>query len=112
MRRFGQNTIFSWLLGAGLLCSLPLPSRLLADDDSSKNNSAAATSAKPTKVDAPAPGLTERERMLLARVELPEKRVAELEAKGSAGAPSVAPPGAAETNGVATGTPGTNSAAV
>jgi hypothetical protein len=112
MRRFGQKKIFSWLVGAGLLFSISLPSRLLADDDSSKNNSAAATSAKPTKVDAPAPGLTERERMLLDRVELLEKRVAELEAKGSAGAPSVAPPGAAETNGVAAGAPGTNTAAV
>jgi hypothetical protein len=112
MRRFGQKKIFSWLVGAGLLFSISLPSRLLADDDSSKNNSAAATSAKPTKMDAPAPGLTERERMLLDRVELLEKRVAELEAKGSAGAPSVAPPGASETNGVAAGAPGTNTAAV
>jgi hypothetical protein len=63
-------------------------------------------------MDAPAPGLTERERMLLDRVEQLEKRVAELEAKGSAGTPPAAPTGPAETNGAAAGTAGTNTAAV
>ena len=112
MRGFGQNEIFSWLIGAGLLFSIAVPSRLLADGDGSKNDPPAPTSAKPTKADSPAPGLTERERMLLDRVELLEKRVAELEAKGSAGAPPVAPTGPAETSGPPTGAPGTNTAAV
>src|ERR1700689_2239158 len=112
MRRFGQNKILSWVVGAGLLFFIAVPSRLFADDDGNKNDPAAPTSAKPTKPDAPAPGLTERERMLLDRVEKLEKRVAELEAKGSAVAPPVAPTGPAETNGAAAGTPGTNTAAV
>jgi hypothetical protein len=112
MRKFGQNKILSWLVGAGLLYSVAIPNRLLADDKGSKNDAAAPTSAKPAKVDAPAPGLTERERMLLDRVEQLEKRVEELEAKGSAGAPSVAPAGPAETNGAAIAAPGTNTAAV
>jgi hypothetical protein len=112
MRRFGQNRIFSWLVGAGLLYSVAVPNRLLADDGDSKNNPPAPTSAKPAKVDAPAPGLTERERMLLDRVEQLEKRVEELETKGSAGAPSVAPAGPAEANGGAAAAPGTNTAAV
>jgi Putative beta-barrel porin-2, OmpL-like. bbp2 len=112
MRRFGQNKILSWVVGAGLLFSIAVPSRLFADDDGNKNDPAAPASGKPTKPDAPAPGLTERERMLLDRVEQLEKRVAELEAKGSAVAPPVAPTGPAETNGAAAGTPGTNTAAV
>ncbi|MGA2428069.1 MAG: outer membrane beta-barrel protein [Candidatus Acidiferrum sp.] len=112
MHRFGRNKIFSWLVGAGLLFSIAVPNRLLADGDGSKNDPAAPTSAKPTKMEAPAPGLTERERMLLDRVEQLEKRVAELEAKGSAGTPPAAPTGPAETNGAAAGTAGTNTAAV
>ena len=112
MRRFGQNKIFSWLVGAGLLYSISVPNRLLADDKGGKNDAAAPTSAKPARVDAPSPGLTERERMLLDRVEQLEKRVEELETKGSAGAPSVAPAGRAETNGAAAGAPVTNTAAV
>src|SRR5271154_6109817 len=112
MRRFAQNKIFSWLVGAGLLYSLAIPNRLLADDKGSKNDAAASSSAKPAKVDAPAPGLTERERMLLDRVEQLEKRVEELESKTSAAAPSVAPAGPSETNGAAIAAPGTNTAAV
>jgi Putative beta-barrel porin-2, OmpL-like. bbp2 len=112
MRRFGQNKILSWLVAAGLLYSVAIPNRLFADDKGSKNDAAAPTSAKPAKVDAPTPGLTERERMLLDRVEQLEKRVEELEAKGSAGAPSVVPAGPAETNGAATAAPGTKTAAV
>jgi hypothetical protein len=112
MRTFGQNRIFSWLAGAGLLYAIAVPGRLLADDKDSKNGPAAPTSAKPATVDVPAPGLTERERMLLDRVEQLEKRVAELEAKGPAGAPPAAPAGPAETNGAVAGAPGTNTAAM
>ena len=79
MRAFGQRRMFSWLVGAGLLYYITVPSQLLADDKDGKSAPAAPASAKAAKVDAPTP-LTERERMLLDRVELLEKRVAELEA--------------------------------
>ncbi|MGB6499589.1 MAG: outer membrane beta-barrel protein [Candidatus Acidiferrum sp.] len=65
-----------------LLASLA-PSASFADDDKDKKSEPAK--AAPAKPDAPAP-LTERERMLLDRVEQLEKRVAELEAKQPAGA--------------------------
>jgi len=69
-----------------LLCTLTAPPLLLADDEKEKSTPPSkAASAKP---EAPAPGLTERERMLLDRVEQLEKRVAELETKG---APPAAP---------------------
>ena len=62
--------------------SLPL----LADDDSPKSDSASSV-ANAAKSSTP-PGLTERERWLLDRVELLEKRVAELEGKRSTETPS------------------------
>jgi hypothetical protein len=111
MRTFGQNKVFSWLVGAALLYHIAIPSRLLADDKDDKSAPAAPTSAKPAKVDSPAP-LTERERMLLDRVEQLEKRVTELEAKEPAGAPPVAAEGPAETSVVAAGATGTNTAAL
>jgi hypothetical protein len=69
---------------------------MVADDDT-KNGAAASSSG--AKVDAPKPGLTERERWLLERVEQLEKRVAELEnnrqparpATASAPSPNTAP---------------------
>jgi hypothetical protein len=69
---------------------------MVADDDT-KNGAAASSSG--AKVDAPKPGLTERERWLLERVEQLEKRVAELEnnrqparpATASAPSPDTAP---------------------
>src|ERR1700732_716328 len=62
-------------------------------DDSGKSE----TPAKPAaaKVDAPAP-LTERERWLLDRVELLEKRVAALESKGDSAPASAADVSAAQ----------------
>ena len=63
-------------LWIGLLCAASFPHSALADGND-KNESKA-----PTKIEAPAP-LTERERWLLDRMEQLEKRVAELEAKGS-----------------------------
>jgi Putative beta-barrel porin-2, OmpL-like. bbp2 len=111
MRTFGQNKVFSWLVGAALLYHIAIPSRLLADDKDDKSAPAAPTSAKPAKVDSPAP-LTERERMLLDRVEQLEKRVTELEAKEPADAPPVAAEGPAETSVVAAGATGTNTAAL
>jgi Putative beta-barrel porin-2, OmpL-like. bbp2 len=53
-----------------------VPSRVLADDG---NPSGTASSVK---MDAPKPGLTEREQWLLDRVEQLERRVEELESKG------------------------------
>jgi hypothetical protein len=102
-------------IGVLLLASLSVsavPGRLLADEKASDGqaepaanpastaakpataNSAAAApaadsaSAKPIKMDAPVPGLTERERMLLDRVEQLERRVAELETKDAPAAAS------------------------
>ena len=76
-----------------------------ADDKDSANAQPSAPVTKsdaPKKTDTAAPGLTERERMLLDRVEQLEKRVEELEAKGNSSAaptaasePVATPPGAA-----------------
>ncbi len=82
------------LLCTALLCIGFAPSALPASDGSGdaekKTAPAKATATKPAadKIDAPAP-LTERERLLLDRLEQLEKRVAELEAKG--GSPAAAP---------------------
>src|ERR1700724_2418612 len=74
-------------------------------DDNGKSEPPAKRVA--AKVDAPAP-LTERERWLLDRVEELEKRVADLESKGSSGADaSAAQPGSANgaTSPIAAATP-------
>lgn len=86
------------VLWAALLCFVALPNAMLAADDGTdekksappETESARSTAAKPVagKIDAPQPGLTERERWLLDRVEQLEKRVTELEAKSN---PNVAP---------------------
>ncbi len=110
MRALLQKRIFILSILAALLCGGLAPGLLLADDEKDKNTPPAK--AAPAKPDAPAPGLTERERMLLDRVEQLEKRVAELEAKEPAGAPPAATVGPPETGVVAAGAPGTNPAAV
>jgi hypothetical protein len=71
---------------AALLWSSAAPSRVFADD---KDNTTKTDGAKrnASDVNMPAP-LTERERLLLDRVELLEKRMAELEAKGQPSATS------------------------
>jgi hypothetical protein len=89
MRAFIKKKSAALAVVIGLLCIGAAPGIVLADDDKDKNTTPAK--AAPAKTDAPAPGLTEREKMLLDRVEELEKRVAELEAKGSA--PAVAPAG-------------------
>src|SRR5258708_3190983 len=84
MRAFKHDgTLFPILL-ATLLCVSMVPDRLLADDKDTSNSPVKSAPAKSdaAKIEAPAP-LTERERWLLDRVELLEKRVAELETKGS-----------------------------
>jgi hypothetical protein len=80
MRAFGQKTSLIWFVSAALFCISSAPSRLFADD---KDNSNASAKATPVKIDAPSPGLTERERWLLDRVEQLEKRVADLESRGN-----------------------------
>jgi Putative beta-barrel porin-2, OmpL-like. bbp2 len=92
---FIQKRLSRLIICASLLCTFASPASLLADDE--KDKSVPPAKAVPAKPEAPAPGLTERERMLLDRVDQLEKRVAELEAKGS---PSTAP-GAARAEEVA-----------
>src|SRR5216684_159908 len=95
MRAFKHDgTLFPILL-ATLLCASMVPDRLLADDKDTSNPPSKSAPAKSdaAKIEAPAP-LTERERWLLDRVELLEKRVVELETKGS----SPAAPAAAGAN--------------
>ena len=77
------GTLFRILLAALLFASI-VPYRLLADDKDTSNPPTKSVPAKSdgTKIEAPAP-LTERERWLLDRVELLEKRVEELETKGN-----------------------------
>src|SRR6266481_2042925 len=84
MTLFGVKRVLLWIFLAVVLSGSMAPGLLIADD--SKDNT--PSKAAPIKPDAPAPGLTERERWLLDRVELLEKRVADLEAKGN---PAAAP---------------------
>jgi Putative beta-barrel porin-2, OmpL-like. bbp2 len=74
MRTFGRTAVITPLvfMFLGVLC----PGRLLADGDGKSE----VPKVKLSTVEAPAP-LTERERMLLDRVEQLEQRVAELEVK-------------------------------
>jgi hypothetical protein len=89
MFAFGQKRGFVGLMLAGLLYSGMVPSVVFADGTDTGTPPPKAEAAKPgaVKVETPAP-LTERERLLLDRLELLEKRVAELEAKGQPVAPS------------------------
>jgi Putative beta-barrel porin-2, OmpL-like. bbp2 len=96
--------VFTALLFAGIA-----PGISSAEDE--KDKTTPPSKAAPAKPDAPAP-LTERERMLLDRVELLEKRVAELEAKEPSGPRPPSPASPSEANVAAAGAPGTNAAAV
>jgi hypothetical protein len=91
MRAFVQNKGLIWSLLLALLFVGAAPGRLLADDDD-KNHGENPPKAAAVKIEAPVPGLTAREQLLLDRVEQLEKRVAELESKGTtAGAPAATP---------------------
>src|SRR5215467_6699278 len=68
---------FLGLLMVAVLSASVVPNPALADDGKDRP-SPQPISVKP---EAPQPGLTERERMLLDRVEQLERRVAELESK-------------------------------
>ena len=79
--------IFKWkrlvpVILVGLCCGSAI--RAFADDDGKDK---APDKSAATKIEAPAP-LTERERLLLDRVEQLEKRVADLEVKGNPSAAS------------------------
>src|SRR5271169_207235 len=88
MRALIQKKMLILAIPAALLCVSASPGLLHADDEKDKTTPPAK--AAPAKPDASAAGLTERERMLLDRVEQLEKRVAELEGKKDGGAPSTA----------------------
>jgi hypothetical protein len=109
MRVFRQKRVLVLTMVAALLCVSTWSKVLLADDEKDKDTPPAKTAG--AKPDAPAPGLTERERMLLDRVEQLEKRVAELEAKQPVEA-SPASSAAAESTSAATVAPAANSTAV
>jgi hypothetical protein len=111
--------IFKWkrlvaVILAALCCGSALRALAFVDDDGKEKP---PTKPAATKIEAPAP-LTERERLLLDRVEQLEKRVADLEGKGNPSAASGADAAAvqpasttpvASTAGVAA--PGTTSGA-
>jgi Putative beta-barrel porin-2, OmpL-like. bbp2 len=83
------------LLGVSLAVALSsgvAPGLLMAGDEEKPHPS----KATPVKLDAPAPGLTERERWLLDRVDQLERRVADLESKRDPAAASAAVAPAAE----------------
>jgi Putative beta-barrel porin-2, OmpL-like. bbp2 len=105
MRMLGRKTIVT-PLALTLLCIL-CPGRLLADGDGKSETA----KAKPPRIEAPAP-LTERERLMLDRMEELERRVAELEAKSSASAPGVSGVGAASQLVAPSATPGQPPASV
>ncbi len=85
MTILGSKRELRWIFLAIALFSSMAPGLLVADDEGKANPSSKAASIKP---DVPTPGLTERERWLLDRVEQLEKRVADLESKGN---PAAAP---------------------
>ena len=72
---------FARLCLVTIFCVSIVPGRVFADDGTPSGT------ASPVKLDAPKPGLTEREQWLLDRVEQLEKRVEELESKGAQPAP-------------------------
>jgi hypothetical protein len=89
MTLFGRKRELLWVSLTVALSTGMAPSVLIADGEGKANP---PSKVSPIKPDAPTPGLTERERWLLDRVEQLERRVAELETKtSSAAAPAVAP---------------------
>ncbi len=88
MGSFAKNLMWAGVFGLAGILSLGAPGRALADDDGGAANSPAKSDSSANakgekKADAPA-ALTERERMLLDRVDQLERRVEELEAKSAA----------------------------
>src|ERR1700681_2151510 len=85
MRVMDWKMKFARLCLVTILCVSIAPGRVFADDGTPSG------SASPVKIDAPKPGLTEREQYLLDRVEQLERRVEELESKGSQPSAPTAP---------------------
>ncbi len=87
----GQKRGSIGLVLAGFWYFSATPGLALADGKDGNSPPAKTETAKPSaaKVDAPAP-LTERERLLLDRIEQLEKRMAEMEAKSNSSAPAAA----------------------
>src|ERR1700739_4701125 len=84
----GRKRALPWIFLVVALSDSVVPGFLIADDEGKGNP---PSKAAPSKPDAPTPGLTERERWLLDRVEQLEKRVSDLETKtSSAAAPAAA----------------------
>jgi len=111
MRAFTPYGKFAFALALALLCLSAVAGPALGDDGKDdKDKTTAPAKATPAKADPAAAGLTERERMLLDRVEQLEKRVAELEGKKDGVAPAMA--GNANAAVSAVSAPGTNGAAV
>jgi hypothetical protein len=105
------------LLGT-FLCINAAP-RLLAADEKGNSDGAteqpgsnAVNKAAAGTANAPAPGLTERERMLLDRVEQLEKRVAELEVKNAPAATSAPTTASASTATSASSSTATSDSAI
>src|SRR5262249_39058721 len=85
MRNFRKRLAASCALAlTGFACGAMNATARMADDG--KDAPPAKTETK--RIDAPVPGLTERERWMLERMEQLEKRVAELEAKAQPAASS------------------------
>jgi hypothetical protein len=76
---------FTRLCLVPILCVTIVPGRVFADDGTPSGTTPSI------KLDAPKPGLTEREQYLLDRVEQLERRVEELESKGSQPSAPAAP---------------------
>ena len=79
MRAFQRIRILTCVI-VGMTLSIAGSSQVLADDAAKPDASAASTTSAPPTAEKPS-GLTERERLLLDRVEQLEKRVEELETK-------------------------------
>src|SRR5215467_9527790 len=90
---------FLRLLLCSALSTILASTTVFADDDAKTGTS---TSTNARKLDAPKPGLTERERWLLDNVEQLERRVAELESKGQPAATAAS----RTVSAVASATPG------
>ncbi len=84
MRVIDRNMKFGRVCLTMILCVSITPGRVFADDGTPSGT------ASPVKMDAPKPGLTEREQYLLDRVEQLERRVEELESKSAQSAPEPA----------------------
>jgi Putative beta-barrel porin-2, OmpL-like. bbp2 len=117
MGAFGQKRGFVGLVLAGLLYCSATPGVVFADGKDGDTPAAKTETAKPraAKVDAPLP-LTERERLLLDRIEQLEKRMAAMEAKGNSSAPAAAAasapqPASSTASDLASGTPAATVAA-